>query len=162
MKPSSSVEFDPQRDIAFMREAIAQARVAETVGEVPIGAVAVTDDAIIARAHNLREATHNPLGHAELLVLQTITQQRASWRCEDVTLYVTCEPCLMCAGALLQARIGRVVYGCADPKAGACASLYSVLSDPRLNHQIATTSGVLAQDCGELLSTFFRKLRGSR
>lgn len=146
-------------DETFMREAIAEARKAAAIGEVPIGAVAVVSDVIVARAHNSRERDHTPLGHAEILLLQTLSQQRAAWRLADITIVVTCEPCLMCAGAMLQARIARVVYGCADPKAGACQSLYTALSDPRLNHQIPLTAGILADECGALLSQFFRCLR---
>lgn len=149
-------------DTVYMHEAIAEAQRARSMGEVPIGAVAVAGDQIVARAHNLRERDHNPLGHAEILVLQTLARQRVSWRLADVSIYVTCEPCLMCAGAMLQARIARVVYGCADPKAGACASLYTVLSDPHLNHQIPVTAGVLADACARLLSEFFRARRGEK
>lgn len=148
-------------DESFMREAIAEASKAAAIGEVPIGAVAVVGDVIVARAHNTRERDHTPLGHAEILLLQTLSQQRTAWRLDDVTIVVTCEPCLMCAGALLQARIARVVYGCADPKAGACQSLYTALSDPRLNHQIPQTTGVLAAECGALLTDFFRALRAT-
>ncbi len=145
-----------------MREAIVEANNAAAMEEVPIGAVAVVDGSIVARAHNLREATGNALGHAELLLLLQLTthaSRSANWRLTEVTMYVTCEPCLMCAGALLQARVQRVVYGCADPKAGACASLYTVLSDARLNHRIPCVGGVLAKECGQLLSDFFRRLR---
>lgn len=142
-----------------MRAALAEAALAAQAGEVPIGAVAVVGDSLVARAHNVREADGNPLGHAEILVVQQLTAARADWRLDDVTLYVTCEPCLMCAGALLQARLARLVYGCADPKAGACGSLYNVIDDARLNHRIPCTSGVLAAECGAALSTFFRGLR---
>ncbi|MBI4238929.1 MAG: nucleoside deaminase [Deltaproteobacteria bacterium] len=145
-----------------MRAALAEAELAGAQGEVPIGAVAVVGEQIVARAHNRREADGNPLGHAEILLLQQLIGTRASWRLDDVTLYVTCEPCLMCAGALLQARLARLVYGCADPKAGACGSLYQVLDDARLNHRIPCTAGVLAADCGALLSAFFRGLRGCK
>ena len=162
----------------YMHESIAEAERAAAMHEVPIGAVAVVDGTIIARVHNLREATGDPLGHAELLLLQQLTKgvtrdtcdvgrgvsrvtyhAPQNWRLTDVTIYVTCEPCLMCAGALLQARIPQLVYGCKDPKAGACGSLYDVTSDARLNHRIEVTSGVLADECGALLSNFFRRLR---
>lgn len=146
-------------DVTCMREALVEARRAAEIAEVPIGAVAVRERVILARAHNLREATHNPLGHAELLLLQQLAAQEQCWRLEEITIYVTCEPCLMCAGAMLQARIPRVVFGCADPKAGACGSLYNVMDDARLNHRIAVCGGVLADDCGQLLSEFFRALR---
>lgn len=151
----------------FMREAMSEAKLAAGKGEVPIGAVAVVDDPstgsgqVIGRAHNVREATQNPLGHAELLLLQQLSSSQQSWRLTDVTIYVTCEPCLMCAGAMLQARIPRLVYGCRDPKAGACGSLYNVINDPRLNHRIEVTADVLAKECGNLLSGFFKTLRQS-
>ncbi|OGQ22727.1 MAG: tRNA-specific adenosine deaminase [Deltaproteobacteria bacterium RIFCSPLOWO2_02_FULL_44_10] len=144
---------------SFMREAIAEAHKASACGEVPIGAVAVVDEKVVCRSHNLRERTHNPLGHAELLLLDQLAKMHKSWRLEEVTLYVTCEPCLMCAGALLQARVRRLVYGCRDPKAGACGSLYNVVEDARFNHQIEVIQGVLAEECGALLSQFFRDLR---
>ena len=146
-------------DEHWMREALCEARLASEEGEVPVGAIAVAGDKIVGRAHNVREATHNPLGHAELLLLQKLSSDKKSWRLEDVTVYVTCEPCLMCAGALLQARVKRVVYGCMDPKAGAFGSLYDVANDPRLNHQIEVTPGVLAKECSKMMSDFFGKLR---
>lgn len=148
-------KFDEQ----CMREALLQADLAAEQGEVPIGAVAAVDGKIVARAHNVREKNHNPLGHAEILLVQQLAEQFQSWRLDQVTIYVTCEPCLMCSGAMLQARIPRVVYGCKDPKAGACGSLYDVLQDKRLNHQIETASGVLESECGQKLSDFFKKLR---
>jgi len=146
----------------WMRIAIDEAEKAAGAGEVPVGAVAVARDEIVGRAHNIREATHNPLGHAELLLIEKLARETKSWRLEDVVIYVTCEPCLMCAGAMIQARIKRVVYGCADPKAGAMGSLYDVSNDPRLNHRIEVVSGVLADDCGRLLSNFFRRLRNEQ
>lgn len=146
-------------DEKWMREAILEAQEGARQGEVPIGAVAVAGEKIVGRAHNVRERTHNPLGHAELLLLERLAREKESWRLEDVTIYVTCEPCLMCAGAMLQARIPRVVYGCPDPKAGAMGSLYDVTSDPRLNHRIEVVSGVLADECSSLLSRFFKELR---
>ena len=148
-----------QLQLQWMREAIAEAQAAEAQGEVPIGAVAVVGDEIVARAHNLREATHNPLGHAELLLLEKLAKEQKSWRLSEVTLVVTCEPCLMCMGALLQARIPKLIYGCKDPKAGACGSLYDVSNDPRLNHRIEVAGGILAEECGRLLSQFFKKIR---
>lgn len=145
-----------------MHEAIAEARKAEALGEVPIGAVAVRGDAVIARAHNLRETTGNPLGHAEVLLLQSLADSSEDWRLEDVSIYVTCEPCVMCAGALVQARVAAVYFGCYDPKAGACGSLYNVLDDPRLNHQPICEGDVLGAQCGGMLSDFFRALRAAR
>ena len=143
----------------WMREALAEAIEAGIVGEVPIGAVAVMNGHVIARAHNLREATHNPLGHAELLLLQKTASELGSWRLNDVTIYVTVEPCLMCAGAMLQARVPRVVYGCKEPKFGACGSLYDVANDCRLNHQMEVIGGVLEEDCAAQLTGFFRQIR---
>jgi tRNA(adenine34) deaminase len=146
-------------DNTFMTEALIEARRAFAENEVPIGAVAVFDKKVIARAHNVRERTSNPLGHAEILLLEKLAKEQKSWRLEDVTIYVTCEPCLMCAGALIQARIPRVVYGCRDPKAGACDSLYEVTRDERLNHRIETIGGVMEEECAGILSEFFRMKR---
>jgi tRNA(adenine34) deaminase len=143
----------------FMREALVQARRAFDEDEVPVGAVAVIDEEVIASAHNVREKTSNPLGHAEMLLLEGLAKEQKSWRLEDVTVYVTCEPCLMCAGALIQARIPRVVYGCRDPKAGACDSLYEITRDERLNHRIETIGGVMEEECAQILTEFFRMKR---
>ena len=149
-------------DMSFMNVAIDEAMIAEGDGEVPIGAVAVIDGEIVARAHNVREATGNPLGHAEILLIRKLVELRSDWRMNDVTIYVTCEPCVMCAGAMIQARIGRVVFGCRDPKGGAVGSLYDIPSDERLNHRIEVSEGVLSEKCAALLSSFFRKLRSER
>lgn len=146
-------------DEAFMKEAIEEAKAAAKIGEVPIGAIAVVGEKIVGRAHNIREKTHNPLGHAELLLIEKLSKRKKGWRLEDATIYVTCEPCIMCAGAMIQARIPRVVFGCADPKGGAFGSLYDISNDPRLNHRIAVERGVLADECASLLSDFFRALR---
>lgn len=153
MKKSADIEKH------WMSEAIKEAKKAFRKGEVPIGAIAVASGKIIGRAHNIRERTSNPLGHAELLLIEKLSKKRKSWRMEDATIYVTCEPCLMCAGAMLQARVPRVVYGCADPKAGAFGTLYDVSNDPRLNHRIEVKAGVLSEECAWLLSEFFRNLR---
>ena len=147
------------KDERYMKIAIEEAQKACALDEVPIGAIAVVNDQILNTAHNLREATNNPLGHAELLLLEKLSRQSEDWRLDHATIYVTCEPCIMCIGAMLQARIPRVVFGCFDPKAGACGSLYNLAEDKRLNHQIEVTSGVLADECGKLLTDFFRKLR---
>jgi len=143
----------------WMREAIAEARLAASEGEVPVGALAIIEDEIVSRAHNDREKSKNPLGHAEILLLQKLAHKKSSWRLEDVTIYVTCEPCIMCSGALLQARIPRVVYGCRDPKAGAMGSLYDITNDNRLNHRIDVTPDILSDECGKLMINFFRELR---
>lgn len=143
----------------FMRKAIIEAEKAAAKNEVPIGAVAVVDNGIIARAHNIRETKHDPLGHAEILLIKKLSKKYKTWRLSNVTIYVTCEPCIMCMGAILQARIPKIVYGCMDPKAGACGSLYNLSNDARLNHRIEVVSGIMEDECKNLLSTFFKKLR---
>jgi tRNA(adenine34) deaminase len=127
--------------------------------EVPVGAVIVHEGRVIAAAHNQREQLRDPTAHAEMIAITQAAAQLASWRLEDCTLYVTLEPCPMCAGAIVQARIPRVVYGATDPKAGAVQSLFELLSDKRLNHQAEVVAGVLAERCGELLSKFFQQQR---
>ena len=146
-------------DERWMREALKEARKAARKKEVPIGAVAVRDDKVVGRAHNLRERTHNPLGHAEILLIGKLAKALGTWRLDDIVIYVTCEPCLMCAGAMLQARIPRVVFGCPDPKAGAMGTLFELHNDPRLNHSIEVRAGVLGDTCAALLSKFFSALR---
>lgn len=143
----------------WMQEALLEASFAAAEGEVPVGAVAVCGNELIAKAHNRREATQDPLGHAELLLLKRISKELGSWRLEEITLYVTCEPCIMCMGALIQARIPRLVYGCAEPKTGACGSLYDFSQDQRLNHQIEVVPGVLEELCALQMTQFFRQLR---
>jgi tRNA(adenine34) deaminase len=145
-------------DEGFMQEAIAEAAVAGKAGDVPVGAVIVVDDQIVARAHNQREATGDPTAHAEVLALRQASKFFGRWHIEG-TLYVTQEPCPMCAGALVYARVQRLVYGCKNPKAGAVDSLYSIVSDPRLNHRMPVTSGVLEEDCADLLRNFFQEIR---
>lgn len=151
--------YASDRDRGFMEAAIAEARRAQTLEEVPIGAVLVHRDEIVARAHNLRECAKDPTGHAELLVIRAAAESLSSWRLTDTTLYVTLEPCAMCAGAIVLARIPRVVYGTRDPKAGACGSLWNIVQDPRLNHRVELQSGVLEVECQALLQNFFRALR---
>lgn len=146
-------------DEQFMMEAIAEAQLAASKGEVPIGAVAVISKAIVGRGHNMRELSKDPLGHAEILLISQLSKQLGRWRLDDVSIYVTCEPCIMCAGAVLQARIKRCVFGCFDPKAGAMGSLYNLAIDERLNHRIEVSGGVMASECGRLLSDFFAGLR---
>ncbi len=150
------------KDRQFMMAAIEEAKIAGSLGEVPIGAVIVFQGEIIARAHNLRESTQNAVTHAELLAIQEACKVIGSWRLEETTLYVTLEPCPMCAGAILQSRIPRVVYGARDLKAGCVDSLYQLLNDPRFNHECDVTEGVLAEDCAQLLTDFFRALRGRK
>lgn len=147
-------------DEAFMELALRLAQEAANLGETPIGAVVVHEGEIVAQAHNRREIDRDPVAHAELLAIRQAAQRLGRWRLTGGTMYVTLEPCLMCAGALVLARLDRLVYGATDPKAGAVASLYRVLEDERLNHRVETTGGVLADRCGALLSDFFRKRRG--
>ncbi len=149
-------------DLRGMKLALREATKAEAKGEVPIGAVAVQNSKIIARAHNLRENKADPLGHAEIYLLSKASKKLKRWRLNDLTIYVTLEPCLMCMGALLQARVTRVVFGTFDPKAGACGSLYDLSNDKRLNHQIQITQGVLKEECAQRLSHFFSTIRKTR
>jgi tRNA(adenine34) deaminase len=142
-----------------MRLALAEAEKAVACGETPVGAVLVIGGEVIAAAHNMRETWQDPTAHAESIVLREAATRLGRWRLFDATLYVTLEPCLMCAGALVLSRVDRVVYGCRDPKAGALGSVYDVVRDGRLNHQYRITPGVLEADCGALLSGFFEKRR---
>lgn len=146
-------------DTAFMRRALELAAEAVDRGEVPIGAVVVVEGRIVAEAANEKEASAVATHHAEILAVERACQNLGRWRLSGATLYVTLEPCLMCAGALIQARIDRLVYGATDPKAGAVTSLYKVTEDPRLNHRLLVEGGVLAELCGEILSEFFRRKR---
>ena len=147
-------------DEKFMREALAEARAAAAVGEVPIGAVVVRAGEIVARAHNRRELDQDPSAHAEFAALCAAAQTLGRWRLSDCTVYVTLEPCCMCAGLMVNARVGRCVYGAADAKAGALGSLYDLNADSRLNHRFNVTAGVLADECREVLSSYFAGLRG--
>ena len=147
------------KDQYYMQQALEEAKKAAALGEVPIGAVLVYKDEIIARAHNLRETTQNALTHAESMAIQEACEKIGSWRLEETTLYVTLEPCPMCAGAILQSRVPRVVYGARDLKAGCVDSLYRLLNDPRFNHECIVTEGVLTDECGQILTDFFRALR---
>jgi tRNA(adenine34) deaminase len=146
----------------WMAKALAEARKAEAKHEVPIGCVIVRDDTIIARAHNLRESKQDPAAHAELLAIRKAARKLGSWRLLNTTLYVTLEPCLMCMGAIILARIPRVVFGCFDPKAGAAGSLYDLSNDPRLNHRLELVSGIRGAECSRQLSSFFADLRRRR
>ncbi|GEL06563.1 tRNA adenosine(34) deaminase TadA [Rummeliibacillus sp. G93] len=149
-------------DHYFMEMAIEEGKKAETLGEVPIGAVIVQHGTVIAKAHNLRETTQNAVTHAELMAIQDACKSLGSFRLEETTLYVTLEPCPMCAGAILQSRIPRVVYGARDPKAGCVDSLYHLLNDSRFNHECEVTEGVMGTECGQLLSSFFKELRAKK
>ena len=148
-------------DEKFMREALAEARAAAAVGEVPIGAVVVCAGEIVARAHNRRELDQDPSAHAEFAALCAAAQALGRWRLSDCTVYVTLEPCCMCAGLMVNARVGRCVYGAADAKAGALGSLYDLNADSRLNHRFNVTAGVLADECRDVLSSYFAGLRGA-
>src|SRR5215468_4169674 len=139
-----------------MRMALAEARAALAENEVPIGAVIVHADQVIASAHNQREQLRDPTAHAEMIAITQAAEALGTWRLADCTLYVTLEPCPMCAGAIVQARIPRVIYGARDPKAGACDSLYRLTADPRLNHRAEVCGGLLADECGAVLAEFFR------
>ncbi|HVA45880.1 MAG TPA: tRNA adenosine(34) deaminase TadA [Pirellulales bacterium] len=143
----------------FMRLALQEAQRAFEEDEVPIGAVIVHDERVIAAAHNQREQLRDPTAHAEMIAITQAAQSLESWRLDDCILYATLEPCPMCAGAIIQARIPWVVYGAADPKAGAVHTLYQLLADPRLNHRCQTVSGVLAEQCGAVLTEFFKHKR---
>ena len=148
-----------EQDRQFMQLALKEAEKAGALGEVPIGAIIVYRGEVIAAASNLRETTQNAVTHAELMAIQQACEKIGSWRLEETTLYVTLEPCPMCAGAILQSRIPRVVYGARDMKAGCVDSLYRLLNDSRFNHECDVTEGVLAEACGQILTDFFRALR---
>jgi tRNA(adenine34) deaminase len=146
-------------DETLMRVALEEARAAAEAGEVPIGAVAVRGGAIVARGQNRVLRDVDPTAHAEMVAMRAAAEAIGNYRLVDCELYVTLEPCAMCAGAMIHARLGRLVWGAADPKAGAAGSVVEVLNHPRLNHQMAVTSGVFAEECGELLREFFRERR---
>lgn len=149
-----------QHDEAYMRQALAQAEEAFARGEVPIGAVVVdSQGAVVGAGYNLRETHQDPTAHAEVVAIRQAASKLGSWRLTGCTLYVTIEPCPMCAGAILLARIDRVVYGAPDPKAGAVDTLYDLLRDQRLNHRAEVTAGVLQDQCAALMQAFFRRLR---
>jgi len=145
-----------------MRAAIEAAKVAEENGDVPIGAVIVRDEVIIGRAYNQREQLQDPTAHAEIIALTQAAAALENWHLNGCTMYVTLEPCPMCAGALVLSRMGRLVYGCDDPKAGACGSLYNIATDGRLNHRLEVTAGVLEEECRGQLKDFFQKRRNEK
>jgi tRNA(adenine34) deaminase len=147
-------------DEHWMRLALAEAELAASKGEVPVGCVIVSSAGkLLASGHNLRETDDDPTAHAELVAIRSAAQNLGTWRLEDTTLYVTLEPCVMCAGAMVNARVGRVVYGADDPKAGACTTLFKIGQDLRLNHRFPVVKGVLAEESASLLRTFFAALR---
>ncbi len=145
-----------------MKAAIEQAKIAEENGDVPIGAVIVYKNQIIAKAYNQRQQLNDPTAHAEIIALTQAAAFVQNWRLNGCTIYVTLEPCPMCAGALVLARLDRLVYGCDDPKSGACGSIYNIVADERLNHRLQVTAGVLAEDCGAQLQSFFQKRRNEK
>ena len=147
-------------DERWMREALREADKARLADEVPVGCVIVHEGRAVGRAHNQRETLRDPTAHAEMIAITQAAEALASWRLEGCTLYVTLEPCAMCAGAMVLGRIERLVYGATDPKAGAVASVFRLLDEPRLNHRVQVTGGVLADACGAILSDFFRGKRG--
>ena len=154
---------DGDRDEGFMREAMAEAEAAAAVGDVPVGAVVVdASGAIVGRGRNRREADQDPTAHAEVDALRRAAAGLGHWRLEGATVYVTLEPCPMCAGALVNARVARLVYGCPDPKAGAVDTLFTIGKDPRLNHRFAVQGGVLGDACAAMLRAFFARLRAPR
>jgi len=148
-----------EEDKRFMRAAIEAARIAEDNGDVPIGAVIVYKNQIIAKAYNQREQLADPTAHAEIIALTQAAAALQSWRLNGCTMYVTLEPCPMCAGALVASRMDRLCYGCDDPKTGAVKSLYNIVSDSRLNHQVEVTEGILKEDCSVQLQQFFNRRR---
>jgi tRNA(adenine34) deaminase len=148
-----------QQDEHFMKLAIEQAQVAEENGDVPIGAIIVFENQVIGKAYNQREQLNDPTAHAEIIALTQAAAFLESWRLLGCTIYVTLEPCPMCAGALVLARMDRLVYGCDDPKTGACGSLYDIVRDERLNHRLEVTPSVLAAECSALLQGFFQRRR---
>lgn len=145
--------------VTFMKEAIKEAKKAEAIGEVPIGAIIVKDGEIIGRGYNLRETNQLSNAHAEMIAIAQANEFVGSWRLEDCTLYVTLEPCPMCAGAIVQSRISTVIFGATDPKGGCCGTIYNLLDEERFNHRCEVISGVLEEECGQLLSNFFKNLR---
>ena len=148
-----------EQDQAFMRISLEEAARATTLGEVPIAALVVQGDRILAQTHNYRELWQDPTAHAEIIAIRAAATALGSWRLLDTTLYVTLEPCTMCIGAIILARIPRIVFGARDPKAGACGSVFDLSSEPKLNHRVSVTGGVLEQESQALLQKFFRELR---
>lgn len=152
-------EYDPAVDERWMRRALQLAEKAAELDEAPIGCVIVQGDRLVGEGHNLREGLKDPTAHAEMIAITQAAQSLEDWRLENCTLYVTLEPCPMCAGAILQARVPRVVFGAVDPKAGAVESMFRLLSDARLNHRCRVLGGILAEPCGAILTEFFASKR---
>jgi tRNA(adenine34) deaminase len=152
-------EDERAQDLVFMQMALKEAARAPAVGEVPIAALIVQDGRVLAQAHNYRELWQDPTAHAEVIAIRAAAKTLGTWRLTDTTLYVTVEPCSMCIGAIILARISRVVFGAWDQKAGACGSLFNLPSEPKLNHQVAVTGGILEQESQALIQKFFKNLR---
>ena len=152
-------ELQEKQDIKYMKEAVKQAKKAYALGEVPIGCVIVYEDKIIGRGYNRRTIDKNTLAHAELQAIRKASRKMNDWRLEDCTLYVTLEPCQMCSGAIVQARIRRVVVGCMNPKAGCAGSIMNLLQVPQFNHQVELTTGIMGEECSRMMNTFFKELR---
>jgi len=153
------MSFITDKDLEFMQMALEQARLAPARGEVPIGAVLVLDGQVLAQVHNFREMWQDPTAHAEVVAIREAATRLGTWRLTDTALYVTVEPCSMCAGAIIQSRISRLVFGARDPKAGACGSVFNLPDERRLNHRVQVVRGVMEQESQELMQTFFRNLR---
>ncbi|HET8656546.1 MAG TPA: tRNA adenosine(34) deaminase TadA [Longimicrobiaceae bacterium] len=158
-EPGSRSYSGPPEDEHWMRRALEEARAAEALGEVPVGAVVVCGGSEVASGHNLTHTANDPSAHAEMVAIRRAAAATGHWRLLECTLYVTLEPCAMCAGAIVLARIPRVVYAAPDPKAGMCGSLENLVQDPRLNHRVQLATGVLGEEAGEMLRTFFRRRR---
>ena len=150
-------ELQEKQDIKYMKEAVKQAKKAYALGEVPIGCVIVYEDKIIGRGYNRRTIDKNTLAHAELQAIRKASRKMNDWRLEDCTLYVTLEPCQMCSGAIVQARIRRVVVGCMNPKAGCAGSIMNLLQVPQFKHQVESTTGIIGEECSRMMKTFFKK-----
>jgi len=153
------MSFITDKDLEFMQMALEQARLAPARGEVPIGAVLVLDGQVLAQVHNFREVWQDPTAHAEVVAIREAATRLGTWRLTNTALYVTVEPCSMCAGAIIQSRISRLVFGARDPKAGACGSVFNLPDERRLNHRVQVVRGVMEQESQELMQTFFRNLR---
>ena len=159
MSNATPIEHISDNDVLWMEKTLELARQAGERDEVPVGAILVKDDTCVAAAHNLREQSGNPIAHAEMLVIQKASEKLGNWRLTDTILYVTLEPCPMCAGAIVLARIPKVVYATADPKAGAAGTIYNIVQDERLNHQVELVRGVCAEESSALLKSFFKNRR---
>lgn len=155
----TAADIDDER---WMGLALEEARAAAAVGEIPVGAVIVRDETVIGRGHNRRELDNDPTAHAEMIAIRQASVRTGAWRLTGATMYVTIEPCPMCAGALVLARIDRLVYGAADPKTGATGTLYNIVQDPRLNHRMDVVAGVLEDECRDVMQRFFRERRRRR